>query len=77
MTFLENLLFAQNPKTQIENNLDDEMSVCIIKESEKDRNYPVVTNEKRIGYNYFEFIESTRKESSCGSEDKGRKQSPL
>ena len=36
LVFLENLLFAPNPKTQVENNLDDEMRVCIIKESEKD-----------------------------------------
>ena len=62
-------MFAPSPQTQVENNLGDEMSVCITKESKKGgSNYSVVINKQRIGSNYSDFIESTTKDSPCGSE---------
>ena len=63
LTSLESLLFAPSPQTHVDNNLDDEMSVCITKESKKDgSNYSVVTSKQRIGSNYSDFIESTTKD---------------
>ena len=68
-----------SPKTQVENNLDDEMGIHITKElsrknyeSTKDRrNLSVVTNEQKNQPIFSDFIETTIKESFRGTESRG------
>ena len=85
MASLESLLFVPSPKTQVESNLDDEMSIHITKElsrktyeNTKDRsNHSIVNNEQKNEPNCSNFIETTIKESFRGTESRGSKSKHL